>query len=751
MKRLLITLVGVALAALGGGTVTADDAVGFPAVVPIASLRLSSAALKELLVVIRGRVTWVARGGGVNEYAAVQDETAGIWIDIERAKESGVWRGNAAWQGIEPGMLVEVRGIRDREDQTFAPQIIPHEITPVPSPERIVFPDAADTTADRLFSGLDDSQRIRLTGVVQGLWEQGMRRVLTLEGGGRRIRVVVPQGGEFPDPATIIDATVSVSGVATTSYTTRGQFVMPSIFLARGCDLQVVQPPPATAFEAPEIPLNRLGRLLPEIDVRHRIRTRGTVSYASGGRLFYLQATALGVRVETLEPLPLEPGDTVEVSGFLDRERVLAGLAQAAGIVNAVVRVTGHENRPWATVIQPDKILEINLDANRVGRIADPGDYDGCFIECRARVGDLQDDDWQVLPLIAGKTMLTATVADDVRAALPPLVAGCELLIRGIVQFELEPPTPRTLPLVARMSLIVPKASDIIVVSQPSWWTPQRLLAALSLLAVALAALLGWIVLLRRQVAIQSRRLADEIMDRERAEIEFEASLQERTRLAANLHDTVLQTVTGIGFQLKSCQKATEQAASPDAESLGVAQRMVEHAVDQLRGTVWSMSTMPLEGATFPAALEAMAARLQDGQKPRIVVHVAGVERDVPKVVSGNLLLLAEEAVHNALRHANASLIDVMAIYHEATVGVVVHDNGIGFEVGRQPQRPEGHFGIDGMRDRMKRLGGMVTVESHPGSGTTVTAEAPAQPGAPDLSPRPVLQTHADVDIEAPA
>lgn len=749
MKNRLIAWVGIALAMLCGRAAAADDAAAFPTIAPIDSLRLPAAALAQLPVVIRGRVTWVARGGGANEYAAVQDETAGIWIDIERAKDLRVWRGNAAWQGVEPGMLVEVRGVRDHDDQTFAPQIIPHDITPVPSPECIVFPDAEDTTADRLFSGLDDSQRIRFTGVVQGLREQGARRVLTLEGGGRRIRVVVPKGEEFPDPATILDATVSVSGVATTSYTTRGQFVMPTIFLARGSDVQIVQPPPATAFAAPEIPLNRLGRLLPEIDVRHRIRTRGTVSYASGGRLFYLQAEALGVRVETMEPLPLEPGDMVEVSGFLDRERVLAGLAQAAGIVNAVVRVTGHENRPWATVIQPDKILEINLAANRVGRIADPGDYDGCFIECRARVGDMQDDDWQVLPLIAGKTALTATMADDVRDALPPLASGCELLIRGIVQFELEPPTPRTLPLVARMSLIVPKASDIIVVSRPSWWTPRRLLAALSLLAVALAALLGWIVLLRRQVAIQSRRLADEIMDRERAEIEFEASLQERTRLAANLHDTVLQTVTGIGFQLKSCQKANDHAATTDAESLVVAQRMVEHAVDQLRGTVWSMSTMPLEGTTFPAALEAMAARLQAGQKPRISVHVAGVERDVPKVVSGNLLLLAEEAVHNALRHANAGLIDVMAVFHEATVGVVVHDNGIGFEVGRQPQRPEGHFGIDGMRDRMKRLGGTVTVESHLGSGTTITAEAPADPSAPDLSARPVLQPHANPDIEA--
>lgn len=720
-----------------------------PTVVPIASLRAPSWTGDEPRVVIRGRVTLVARAADVLQYAAVQDDTAGIWIDIQRAKESGVWRGEAAWQGIVPGMLVEVIGVRDRDDQTFAPQIIPHTIVPLAPADDIAFPAAPITTTDRLFGGLDDSQRITIEGVVQGVEDRGSRRLLTLEGNGRRIRVVMPAGGDFANPSSIIDAIISISGVATTSYTTRGQFVMPTIFVARDSDVYVMQPPPTTAFEAPDIPLRRLGRLIPGVDVRHRIRTQGTVSYASGGRLFYLQAEALGVRVETMEHVSLQPGDIVEVAGFLDRERVLAGLAQAAGVVNAVFRVVGHDTKPTATVIQPDQIIEINRAAKRSGRLAEPGDYDGCLIECRARVGDLQDDERGVLPLIAGNTTLTATMSDPVRAALPDVVPGCELLVRGIVQFELEPPTPGSLPLVERMSLLVPSAADIVVLSRPSWWTPRRLLAAVSMLAVALGVVLGWVVLLRREVAIQSRRVAAEIMGRERAEIEFEASLQERTRLAANLHDTVLQTVTGIGLQLKSCQRATEQAAAAEPEHLVVAQRMVEHAVDQLRGTVWNMSTMPLEGTTFPASLEAVAARLQSGQEARIMVHVAGVERDVPKLISGNLLLLTEEAIHNALRHGEASLIDVMAVFHDDTVGVVVHDNGAGFEVGRQPQRLQGHFGLDGMRHRMKRLGGSVTIESTPGGGTTITAEVPVPPGGPDLSARPVLPTRIDPDIEA--
>lgn len=717
----------------------AEDGPHPGAAVPIATLREPSDDERVRPVVVRGRLTWVMQGGGGNEYAAVQDDTAGIWLDVQRAKESGVWRGDAAWQDVEPGMLVEVEGMRDRDDQTFAPQIVPSTIKPLGTAADLQFPDAPVTTTDRLFSGLDDSQRITIEGVVQGLAEKRGQWLITLEAGGRRIRVRAPQGKDFPDPAAVIDATLSVTGVATTSYTTRGQFVLPTIMVPRASDVRVVVAAPTAAFAAPEIPLERLGRLIPGVDVRHRIRTRGTVSYASDNGLFYLQSRALGVRVEAGEAVDVRPGDIVEVTGFLDRERVLAGLSQAAGIANAKVRVVGRSSRPTATVIQPDTIIEVNRAARRNGRIAEPGDYDGCLIECRARVGDLRADAAGILPLIAGNTSLTATLSEGLQAEIPPLEPGCELLVRGIVQFELEPPVAGYLPQLGRMSLLVPSATDITVVSRPSWWTPRRLLAVLGMLAVAFAVALGWVALLRREVAVQSRRLAAEITERQRAEIEFEAALEERSRLAANLHDTVLQTVTGIGYQLKSVQQGAEQAAAADPTSLTTAQRMVDHAVDQLRGKVWSMRTMPLEGRTFPAALETLAARLQAGQSPRIVVHVAGVEREIPDLVSGNLLLLAEEAIHNALKHARATTIDVMALYDDDRAGVVVHDDGDGFRVGAEPDAPSGHFGLAGMRERMRRLGGGITVESAPGRGTTVTATAPAQPSEPALSARPVL------------
>lgn len=713
-------------------------------VATIASVRATSSLDPRRPVTVRGRVTWVSRDAVVKDYAAVQDDTGGIWIDIRLAKERGSWRSEEAWQQIHPGMIIEVSGRRDEE--TFAPQIIPESLRPLGPADDIVFPEPVATTPERLFSGVDDSQRIRIEGIVQGFRDDGTRWLFSLYAGGRRFRVVVPRDDAVPDPLTLVDAVVSVVGVATTRYTTRGQLVMPSILVTRGCDFRRISPPPAEVLEPPLIPLERLARFATDVDLAHRIRTRGTVSYAADDRLFFLQSAAIGVRVEALVPEPLRPGDVVEVVGFLDRGGVLAGVTQAAGVVEAVVRVVGHEKQPTATVIQPARIFAVNRAAQRVGRLAEPGDYDGCLIECRARlVGIRQVVDGALLELSADETPLTAALSSRVLAALPRLESGSVLTIRGVVQFDLRPegpsPSPWNLPLVERMSLLVPSADDVVVVSRPPLWTARRLLVAVGTLAGVLLVTLGWVALLRREVAVQSRRVAAEMTERQRAAIEFEVALQERSRLAANLHDTVLQTVTGIGYQLKACRRMKSSGAvdaTREDSSIELAQRMVERAVDQLRGTVWAMRTMPLEGKSFPAALESLASRLQEGQAARITVHVAGVERDVPEAISGNLVLVAQEAVSNALRHAGPVAVDIMAVFDDASVAVVVHDDGSGFDVSLRPGATQGHFGIDGMCDRMKRLGGTVTVESQLGTGTTVTAVAPLGAAGRDLSSRPV-------------
>jgi signal transduction histidine kinase len=97
--------------------------------------------------------------------------------------------------------------------------------------------------------------------------------------------------------------------------------------------------------------------------------------------------------------------------------------------------------------------------------------------------------------------------------------------------------------------------------------------------------------------------------------------------------------------------------------------------------------------------------------------------------VAGNLLLVIQEASHNAVKHAKADLIEVFVSMNYAgdRVEVSVRDNGVGFEVEACPQLRDGHFGIEGMRQRVQRMGGVLAIESEPSLGTDVRVEIPVR------------------------
>jgi signal transduction histidine kinase len=168
-----------------------------------------------------------------------------------------------------------------------------------------------------------------------------------------------------------------------------------------------------------------------------------------------------------------------------------------------------------------------------------------------------------------------------------------------------------------------------------------------------------------------------------------------------------------------------------------VADKMVGHAVQQLRGTVWALRTAAPSDRPLPEALADLADQVQGTHEAVIAVRSGG--DPAPRVadfVSGNLLLVAQEAMLNALRHGHASRIDVDLSFDAATrrIGLVVRDDGRGFELGGQPGPRQGHFGIEGMRERVERLGGSLAIDTAPGSGTTVQIAVPLEAGGQPLA-----------------
>jgi signal transduction histidine kinase len=667
-------------------------------------------------VSVTGAVTFRNFRDGLRT-VTIEDGTGGVWVEIVATLSS------EELDRVVVGTRVMVEGELDRGG--YAPRIMADQVRVIgeaPLPE----PLYADIS--RLFVGADNGRRVHVSGVVQGYRSDDDCWSLVVDVAGRRMVARVPK--EFLDtaPVSLVDAEVAFVGVIGAIRNTRGQFLSPILNVARREDLRVVATAPSSAFESPIVPLSELALFSPTPSRGRRIRSEGVVTLAYPGRFFYLQEGLHGVRVETTSLDPIVPGDLVKVAGFLDMSRHIGGL------VEAVYRRRDHDARPLAVTIQPQQIIAVNERSRQIGQIARPGNYHGCLISFTATLMEARPPvgEWCGLTLADGSFIVMATLPAAEFPRIRSLRPGSTLAITGIADLNIMPDPTLSLgldPLTQRVGVFIQRADDVAVISAPSWWTPARLGTALALALGTVTAVLGWNYLLHRRVMRQAASLAEQMRSRYESEAEFQATLRERGRLAANLHDTVLQTVTGISYQLKG-MKATMKRASPEpveaVADIDIAQRMVDHAVQQLRGTVWAMQSLPLAGQSLPMALEALVQRLQSEHGTEIVLRTTGPVQQVPDVVAGNLFLVAQEAIYNALRHADARRVDVDLSFAEPGMATVrVCDGGRGFVPGKQPAAADGHFGIEGMRDRVSRIGGRWAVESQVGAGTTITATVP--------------------------
>lgn len=689
---------------------------------PIAAIRMlrEDEATSRPAVAIRGVVTQSDRDGRI---FTVQDESAGIWLSVTLAREAGVWQGDdSLLSTLTPGVLVEVEGVAERGG--FAPIVLPRSI-------RIVgvglLPPPVPVVSERFFSGCDDCLRVELSGVAQGFRDDGSHWLLVLERHSRRFDARVPKAA-FSDPlTTVIDADLTLVGVVAARMNARGEINYPRIIVTNPEDVRIDKPPPSAPFEATKVPLRAIARFQPEPLGGHRLRTEGIVTHSILGRFFTVQDGLIGVRVETRSTAPLQPGDRVEIAGFLDRRRTMAGITEA------IFRVIGHEPPPPPIRIDPAKIVEIMRTSARLGLMAEPGDYDGCTISFPAQLLDVaktKAGGLFVLSVEGLESSVVATLAPQVFDALRSIRPGSALMVSGIVQVENSARGSVWTSDDERLVLGIRTADDVQVLRSPPWWTAQRLAAVLVGLLTVVAGSLAWVALLRRQVATQSIRLAGEMRKRSDAAVEFHVTLRERSRLAANLHDTLLQTLAGIVLQIDVCRRSVLGQKLDDAGGqLDVAKRMVKHASADLRSSVWALRTAPLSGRSFAESMAALVEHLGRSDGVSVSLQTHGRAFEPPQFVAGNLMLIAQEAVRNAVNHAECRQVDVSLDYDEPAqaITVTIRDDGAGFLMENVAGVKQGHFGLQGMRERAEGLGGRFSLETNPGGGTVISARVTVQ------------------------
>jgi signal transduction histidine kinase len=333
--------------------------------------------------------------------------------------------------------------------------------------------------------------------------------------------------------------------------------------------------------------------------------------------------------------------------------------------------------------------------------------------------------------LQTGEVIFHARLAFDAAPALALPAAGSVLELAGIcVVAETAIDGARMSP--RMFSLLLRSPDDIRILQQPSWWTAQRLWQALGLISIAGVGILGWVWLLRRQVREQTATLKEQT--------QREAILEERTRIAQELHDTLDQELTGISLQLNA---AVSQARGGELGSrLELVHRLLHRSQAEIRRSVWDLRRPALEPGGIAAALQDMAAPLRNGSTARLEVGVHGAARPLTALVEHHLLRVAAEAITNAFRHARANRITVELFYDAHAVRLVVQDDGRGFVAADAPGHAVGHFGLIGMRERMRKVGGSFSLESNPGDGTRIEIRVQETPlNGQGASPRATLST----------
>jgi signal transduction histidine kinase len=595
----------------------------------------------------------------------VQDKTAGVYVE--------------GWRHIHPvraGDRVDIGGRTTAG--AFAPivdqprvRFLSHEGTP--SPRRV--------GPGQLRSGAEDSQWLEVEGIVRGVTFDHFGAVIRLADGPLRLTVQIPNLSDPKQTDALPNARVSARGVCRAVLTAGNQLVD---VVLHGPDLGAI----SVLAAAPPVPfvpsLRTLLKFHPSAvhDWEHQVRAQGTVTYSRPGEMYIQDATG-SVFVHSSELPPRSIGDVVEVTGFAaagDYKPVLE---------DAQVRSLSHGDAPPPTLVSPEQIFS--------------GQFDATLVTVDARLLDIVSGrDEQQLLMQAGPYLFTALL----RGAPIDVRAGSELRVTGVSALASSDRAPQSF----RLWLRTP--NDLVVRRRAPFWNPRRAAWAVAAMAVVIGLGAVWLMTLRRRVQVQSAVIWERVKG--------ETELQERQRMARELHDTLEQNLAGIGFCLEAVDRALESHPAVARRKLALAIDQVNAGADEVQRCVWALRTPSLEAGGLAGALDEMGQKLARCSTRPIDVRarVSGRPRPFATVMENHLLRIGQEALTNAVRHGEAAHVRIEVRYEPDAFVLCVEDDGRGFDPHRPA--PDRHFGLAGMRERADEIGGRLEIRSLPGRGTQV-------------------------------
>jgi signal transduction histidine kinase len=618
----------------------------------------------------------------------VQDSTAGIYVE---GSHSPLFVHHL-------GDLVEVEGVTG--PGKFAPVVREQGIrilgrSRLPNPRLFSFSELAD--------GQMDSQWVQVRGIVRSAaidrtsWRETALAMRVTSGSGEyAVRVPIEQEQDF---SQWVNREVLIDGVCGSLFNTRRQLSGVLIYVPR---LNFIRMEPLEG----ETPISALLQFSPGQGAAHRVQVRGVVGYQQSGNALFLQAEGRGLRVLTRQETPLEIGDLVEASGF-------PGMGESAPVLSdAIFRLIRHGVAP--------NPLNLNLDL--------PWEqYDGALVTTEAVLIDRQQQNGgQRLLLRTGDYLFEASApASPPGNRIQSAPLNSQVRVTGICLVRSGGlwSVPQSLRLLLR------SPEDLVVLWAPSWWNSRHAMWLLGIATGTLLMVLAW-------VAVLGKRLREQ-MAIVRQKLQSGAVLEERNRIARELHDTLEQELAGITMQLDLASDCFVQLPRVAHEAIENARRMSRHSMLEARRSVWDLRCHLLESGDLISALREIVKPLTS-DRIAITVELSGNPVRVPSSVEMNLLRIGQEAVANAIKHSNCRHITIELQYSAKVVCLLVRDDGCGFA----PVLSAGHFGLLDMQERAQSMRCQLKIRSEPGNGTMVAIEVPTN-GLRDSDEEPKADTYS--------
>lgn len=576
-----------------------------------------------------------------------------------------------------------------------------------PSVERLgpgVAPPPIDVSGRDFVSGRLDFRHVRLKGTLADVLTDDVDAgalFLALDADGERIVVPYSRTGyerqkDVLKPGARLVATGFCNASPHMSRRRIGR-ILGSARIGIAADA----PPPNAPFAVPDIDV--LAHLQPsDLSRLGRHRATGFVLATWGGRSALLR-TADGELVQadfTRPPLPAA-GQSVDVMGFPETDLYTYVLTRAdwrpSAQAVALAASFCETNATTVRALFTDTRGQARFDSLLLGRTVS---VRGTVRTRPAPVGD----DRTILVESEGYT-----VPVDVSAGgEAPVDATVEVTATCVFTTECWRPN-NVFPSIRGLLLVTRTPDDLRIVALPPWWTRGRLAAALAALAAILVGIVLWNFALRRLAERRGRELATENLARAEAELRT----LERTRLAVELHDSLAQNLTGVAMEIETAAQFADGTPPLLQRHLGIAEKALDSCRTDLRNCLFDLRNDALEE---PDAETAIRRTLQP--------HLKGAELAlrfrVPRErLSDNtmhaLLRIIRELVLNAVRHGHATHLRVAGSAEDDRLLFSVTDDGCGFDPTNPPGVTQGHFGIQGIRERLGQLDGSITYESAPG------------------------------------